>query len=291
MELQQSDRVSRKFDLYRYQLQPLTRNVQLDFLRETNSIETLKARKNEFFAETLIELQKRGLHHRKTEIIQRLDMSEGDWFVFHFASRKSLSRSNRDFNIERMDDWPNVIVIINNSPDVQGIAISRNTKAFSRTSVLAKALVANLQSTLQGYQLHIEIEALFATKTFWSLVSQYRGMITSLTFELVSPNMPSISKTLEIDLARINAETNSHRTDIKLKSGEGSSLELRKENTIVNSLVKYASSGGGDIVLRVRGLKKSIRTSKNIREIEIDELVLENLNPKVLESFLDFFKS
>lgn len=288
--MQQSARVTRKFDLYRYQLLPLTRNVQLDLLRKPHSIESLKEQKNQFFADALTQLGARGLTHRQIEIIHRLDMQSGNWFVFHFAARKSLSRSRRDFNIERIDDWPNVILIINNAPDVQGIAISRNPKAFSSSSVLAKALVTNLQDILLTYQLHIEIEALFETQAFWSLVEQHKGKITSLTFELVSPNMPNISKSLEIDLAQINAETNSHRTDVRLNSGSGSVLEIKKDNKIVNSLVDYASAGGGDIVMRVRGLKKSIRTSKSLREIEVDELVLNKPTPALLEFLAELFK-
>ena len=229
--MQQRATVTRKFDLYRYQLLPLTRNVQLDMLRRPLSIESLKERKNELFAEALTQLETRGLEHRHIEIIHRLDMQSGNWFVFHFATRKSLSRSKRDFKVERIDDWPNVILIINNSSDVQKIAISRNPKAFSTSSVLAKALAVNLQDILSPYQLHMEIEALFETRAFWSLVEQHKGRITSLTFELVSPNMPNISKSLEIDLAQINAETNSHRTDVKLNSGSGSALEIKKDTS------------------------------------------------------------
>ena len=62
-------------------------------LRRPLSIESLKERKNELFAEALTQLETRGLEHRHIEIIHRLDMQSGNWFVFHFATRKSLSRS------------------------------------------------------------------------------------------------------------------------------------------------------------------------------------------------------
>jgi hypothetical protein len=175
-----------------------------------------------------------------------------------------------------------VIVIINNDPTVQAIAISRNHKAFSSSRVVAAMLVENLQPALRNYQLHLDIEPLFEAQKFWALVEEYRGRIVSVTFELISPNMATISKSLEIDLAQINAETNSYRTDLKLNSGAGSTLEIAEKNKILNSLVDYASAGGGDIVLRVKGIKKKIRTSKNSREITIDEVVLKNPTPESL---------
>lgn len=281
-------RPARQFDLYRYQLLPLSQQVQLDMLRHIDSLESLKRRKNEFFAEILTQLP--TLHHRKIEIIHKLDMHAGDWFVFHIAARKTLARFKPDFNVERLEDWPHVVVIISNAPDIQAIAISRNSKAFSSSSVVARMLLDNLQLLLRKYQLHLEIEALFEKRTFWFLVEQHQGQISSLTFELVSPNMANISKTLEIDLAQINRDTNSHRTDLTLNSGTGSVLEVQRNNAILNSLVDYASAGGGDIVLRVRGLKKRIRTSRSVRDVSVDEIVLSNPSPEALQFITKLFK-
>lgn len=283
----QKENPIQNFDLYRYQLLPITRNVQLDLLRGIESINSLKERKNEFFAEILSNLP--PLRHRNIQIIHRLDMHTGDWFVFHVAAKKTLERSRPDFRKERLEDWPHVIVIINNSRNTQAIAISRNVKAFSSSFAVASLLRANLQPALKTYQLHFDVEALFEKQTFWSLVREYQGRITSVTFELVSPNMANISKTLEIDLEQINAETNSHRTDLRLNSGEGSALEIDEKNKIVNSLVDYAAAGGGDILIRVKGVKKTIRTSRNVSEVAIDEIVLKNPTAESLQFIEELF--
>jgi hypothetical protein len=275
------------FDLYRYQLLPITQHIQLDLLRGVESIESLKQKKNVFFSEILVGLQR--LRHRNIEIAHRLDMHQGDWFVFHIGARKSLERSRKDFKKERLEDWPHVVIIINNSPTVQAIAISRNQKAFTSTRVVAQMLVDNLQPHLRSYQLHLEIEPLFEAQTFWALVNEYQGRIVAVTFELVSPNMATISKSLKLDLAQINADTNSHRTDLKLNSGEGSTLEIAPNNKVIDSLVDYASAGGGDIVLRIKGLNKRIRTSKNSKEVAIDELLLKNPTPESLEFLKKLF--
>jgi hypothetical protein len=275
------------FDLFRYQLLPLTQKIQLDLFR-VYSVEELKARKNEFFSDVLGDLPK--LEHRKIDIVQRLDMHEGDWFIFHIGAKKSLRRHKADFEAERLDDWPHVIVVVNNDPDLQLLAVSRNKKAFTSTAVVADMLCENLNRVLGQYCLHIEIEAMFEQKSFWSLVEQYRGEIRNVTFELVSPNMANISKTLEINLAQINKDTNSHRTDLSLNSGEGSALEINQDNNVINSLVDYASAGGGDILIRLRGMKKVIKTSKSIKQVSIEEVLLQNPTPQTLEIFKDLLK-
>jgi hypothetical protein len=275
------------FDLYRYQLLPITRNVQVDLFRGIESTDSLRAKKNQFFAEVVAGLKE--LSHRHIEILHRLEWNKGDWFVLHIGAKKSLERSRKDFRREKLEDWPNVYVVISNAPDVQGIAITRNPKAFTSTAVVAKMLLENLQPALKTYQLHLEVEAVFEQQKFWTLVSEYRGRIKAVKFELVSPNMANISKSLELDLHQINADTNSHRTDLKLNAGQDSSLEIKKQKTL-ESLVDYASAGGGDIVLTIRGMKRNVRTSKSVREVVVDELILKNPNKDTLEHLFTLLK-
>lgn len=173
-------------------------------------------------------------------------------------------------------------MVINNQPDVQLIAISRNKKAYSSCGVVAKILQDNFQRLLHQYGLNIQIEALFERNQFWDLIEQYSGKIISVKFELISPNMANISNALELDLAKLNEDTNSHRTDLKLNSGEGSTLEVNENNILINSLVDYSAEGGGDIELKMKGVKKTIRTSKTVRELSVDEFSAKNLSPDML---------
>lgn len=230
------------------------------------------------------------LHYRQAEINHKVDVDSSPWFVVEINTQKSLKREKPDFEQERIDTWPHIVAIINNHPEVQIIAVSRNTRAFSSGAVVAKILQENLGRVLQRYLLTFQVEALFEKSEFWHLVDEYQGRITSVNFELISPNMANISKVLELDLGRLNADTNSHRTDLKLNSSEESALEINQENPLVNSLVDYSSQGGGDIALKVKGIKKTIRTSKSVREISIDELSIQNLTPERLEWLFEQFK-
>lgn len=281
------------FELFRYQLLPLTRNVQMDMFlddkfRSIKSVEELKERKNDIFCHVLTNFP--TLQHRQAELNHKVDVDSPPWFVIEINTQKSLKREKPDFKQEKIDTWPHVVAIINNQPDVQIIAVSRNIRAFNSGDIVAKILQENLGRVLQQYLLSIQVEAIFEKSEFWHLVQEYQGRITSVNFELISPNMANISKALELDLARLNADTNSHRTDLKLNSSEGGALEISQKNPLVNSLVEYSSQGGGDIALKVKGIKKTIRTSKSVREITIDEISIQNITPERLEWLFEQFK-
>lgn len=278
------------FEVFRYQLLPLTQDVQMDMFPDQkfsgiSSVQELRSKKNSIFEHVLNQFPR--LIYRKTELNHRVDMMTPPWFVIEINTQKNLEREKKDFDTEKLDTWPHVVVIINNRPDVQLIAISRNPRAFSSGSVVAKILQENLQSSLSRYFLNIQIEALFEKNQFWNLVQEFSGRIVSVKFELISPNMANITKTLELDLARLNADTNSHRTDLKLNSSESAVLEIKRDNKLIDSLVAYSSEGGGDIEFKVRGFKKTVRTSKSVREISIDEMAIKNLTPERLDWFLE----
>ena len=281
-----------RFELFRYQLLPLTQNIQADLLRhrsleDISTVDELRANKNKFFQRALSDLP--PIRHRDAQLNYRVDLNNPPWFVFELNTEKSLERELPNFSIEQIENWPHVTIIINNEPEIQIIAISINQKAFSSGSVVARLLQDNLQTAMQDYFLTIQIEALFEKNKFWQLVEEYKKRITCVNFELISPNMSNISKKLELDLARLNSDTNSHRTNLKLNSNKGSTLEIKESNPLVNSLVEYSSEGGGDIELRIKGLRKTIRTSKTVREISIDELSLKNLNADTLRILMSRF--
>lgn len=281
------------FELFRYQLLPLTRNVQMEMFqderfRAINTVEELKARKNEIFGHVLEDFP--SLQYRQAEINHKVDVDSPPWFVVEINTQKSLKREKPDFKQERIDTWPHVIAIINNQPDVQIIAVSKNIRAFSSGAIVVKILQENLGRVLQRYLLSFQIDALFEKSEFWHLVEEYKNRIISVNFELISPNMANISKGLELDLARLNADTNSHRTDLRLNSSEGSALEINQRNPLLNSLVDYSSEGGGDIALKIKGVRKIIRTSTSVREISIDEISTQNLTPERLEWLFEQFK-
>jgi len=276
------------FDLYRYQLLPITQDIQPDMYRSILSIDELKKQKNILFSEVLSNFPK--LVHNASTLHQKTVLNEGDWFAFKLGVQRSIERENVHFNKERMDNWPHVTVILNNASDCQFIAISKNTKAFASSRVIANMLEKTLKEYLKKMQLSMHINELFDEQEFWELVKLYRGKITTVKFELISPNMANISKCLKVDLKQINLDTNSHRTCLELNAADEAVLEIQNDNEIIDGIVEYAAEGGGDISIKVNGLKRSIHTQKTNKKIEIDEFTVENLNVESLETLLGFLK-
>jgi hypothetical protein len=276
------------FDLYRYQLLPITQNIQPDLYRSILSVEELKKQKNILFSELLSNFPK--LVHNANTLHQKEILHDGDWFAFKLGVQRSIERENVHFNKERMDNWPHVTVILNNASNCQFIAISKNTKAFSSSRVVVKMLEKTLKEYLKKMQLSIHINELFDEKEFWDLVKLHRGKITTVKFELISPNMANISKCLKVDLKQINLDTNSHRTCLELNAADEAVLEISNDNEVIDGIVEYAAEGGGDISIKINGFKRTIHTQKTNKTIEIDEFTVENLNVESLEVVLGFLK-
>ncbi|MCH1930365.1 hypothetical protein L9G16_09245 [Shewanella sp. A25] len=276
------------FDLFRYQLLPITQDVQPDLYRKILSVDQLKEQKNILFNEVLSNFP--DLSSSGNILHQKVVLHEGDWFAFKLGVQRSIEREDENFNKERIGNWPHVTVIFNNAPDCQFIAISKNTKAFANSQIVTNILSNSLKEYLKKLQLTIHIKEIFDEMEFWDLVSEYRGKITSVRFELISPNMANISKCLKVDLKQINLETNSHRTCLELNAADDAVLEIRDDNEVISGIVEYASEGGGDIALKINGLKRTVHTEKTNKTVEIDELTVNNLNPQALETLLGFLR-
>lgn len=267
------------FELFRYQLLPASQH-QHEFFSAVLSADQVRERKNEFFDAALKGLSKFG--HRALEIRHRVQLHQDGWFIFKVGAHKSVDRDTEDFQKEKVESWPNVMVIVNNRPDVQVLAISRNPKAFSSTSVVAKMFERTLSSLLREYGLSIQVREQFESANFWTVISENAGKVLRLRFEMVAPNMANISRALKIDLRQLNRDTNAQQTNIELEAPAGGALEVSPQNELIDGCVEYSSLGGGDIAIKVKGMRKEIRTSTSVRSIEIEELTLHAPAPDLL---------
>ena len=66
-------------------------------------------------------------------------------------------------------------------------------------------------------------------------------------------------------------------------------LTFKEGEEPVTSLVEYASQGGGNIKMRVKGIRRKISTSDTITEIVIEDLEFE-FEPENLKAIKDIFK-
>lgn len=260
------------FELYRYQLLPASQQQQ-DLFHAILSADQIRERKNEFLDAVLGE----HLHfrHRGLEIKHKVELHDGPWFMFKIGAHKSVDRETADFKRERIESWPNITVIVHNDSDTQIIAISKNIKAFSSTKIVAKIFEHALASALRSYGLTVQVREQFEKHNFWSIINNNFGKIARVKFEMVAPNMANISRTLKIDFKQLNRESNCQKVSLELEALPGAALEIKPDNELVDGCVEYASLGGGDIAIKIRGIKKEIRTSTTVKSVEVDEIFVK----------------
>lgn len=258
------------FKVYRYQLLPIDRHT--DDLYSGLTTNELIERKNSIFAETVPFI--RNHRHRGSDLSVRLESTGNDAFVLSIASRRALTRETPDFRVEQIENWPHVTTIILNRPDEQFIVVQDRPAAFTSTDTVVKLIQNATRASLERIGLRLHTERLFRQSYFWELVERFQDKITWIEFEFVTPNMANISSTLSDTLKELAKDTNSSQSNLQLRSDPASALDLSPEDQKVQGLVEYTSQGGGDISIKVKGVRKRIQTSNSVREIELDDLQL-----------------
>lgn len=268
------------FRVYRYQLLPIDRYT--DDLYDGLTTAQLIERKNGIFAKTVPFI--RGYRHRGSDLSVRLESTDSnDIFAISVASRRALTRETPDFKKEQIENWPHVTAFILNRFNEQYIVVQDRPLAFASTDTVVKIIQGSTRASLQKAGLRMHIESVFSEKYFWQLAHEYKDRITFVEFEFITPNMANISNTLSDTLRGLAKDTNSSQSNIQLRSDPASALKLDPEDQVINGLVDYTSQGGGDISIRVKGMRKRIQTSSSVKEIELDDLQMSGPPEKVGE--------
>ncbi|OEF28982.1 hypothetical protein [Vibrio rumoiensis] len=276
------------FELFRYQILPVNRYFQGDFFNGIHSVEELIKHKNKFFAEAL-EGQSDFSNKRHKTVVKQL-LHNGDFYLYRIAHNKTLHRETRDFKDETIDSWPSILVAIWNHPDKQYIAVQKRTTAFAKCETVAKLILEKIEPQLTHFQLRAIYEPLFEKQQFWTLLRKYRGKVKSVDFEIITPNMANISGTLPDDLKLFAKCTNSTRNNLKIESEPDSALHLEENNSALRGLVDYSSEGGGNISLKIDGIKKHHQTSRTVKEITLGEMELTGNAEQVAQVLKELLK-
>jgi len=270
------------FHEYRYQILPISQLIQLDLMGEITGIEDLKQKKNQFFKRVVQETD--TFSYSKGEITHKKILISDEIFILKLGVERDLLRKTRDFEIEKVENWPTVVIAFNNNQKIQKCLVQQRG-GFQETTTVVKIIENTFNVGLHKYQLSLAFEPIYEKRYFWDLVDQYKGKITQLEFEMISPNMSNISASLQLDLGALNRTTNTQRTHIQLNSDKDSYLTPSQDDAVISGLVDYSSQGGGNISIRAKGIKKKIHTAKGVNEIMIDEVVVEGSQTYELETF------
>ncbi|MCO6498074.1 MAG: hypothetical protein J5I50_10455 [Chitinophagaceae bacterium] len=274
------------FDIYRYQLL-VDKAVQLRTDSPYQNPDEVRAAKNTIL-ENILSNQNFHFKSNKSEIESKLVYQKNNRFYFKVAVKRQKRITNKDFTETTVEDYPNILIAFNNAPDVQKIAIQSYTQAFKETDTVSRILEETIDKQLRNESLSFYLEPIFDKREFWKMVSHYDKKIKQLSFEMVSPNMANISRNLQINLKELYEDTNSHKTTVELNSDGDSNLEINPDSKLINSLVDYTSEGGGNISMRVEGIRKKLHTAQSKAEFSVEEALLKGMDWDALdEKFKD----
>jgi hypothetical protein len=274
-----------RFDLFRYQILPRDR-FQTKLFTE-KPLDEIIEHKNEFFADILRKKEDFGLD--RVHVISKCLFDEDSFLLFRLAVNRSLRRETKDFNEELMDTWPKFYVAIWNDPEKQIMAVEERKDAFQQTRAVVNIIDEAVNSMLAQYGLRAYFKPLFVKEDFWQIVENYKGKIKEIEFELITPNMANIAGTVSEELKELARSTNTSRTKIGVAADQDAALNISKNDIQVNSLVEYASEGGGSIAVKVSNLKKKLRTCDSTKTIEISDISISGAQPDEIAALIKDF--
>src|SRR5437868_8833588 len=144
------------FDFFRYQLLPKNSN-QLNLFEEVLTTEQIRARKNEFFLEAITAVGMYYWDHYANDLPFRIVDNEDEVIVMKLGKKKVVTLTNENLDDEEHPDFPNVVIVINNDPEDQTIAISRDIDSFSNSFVVANILEENFSRACNKYNLEVVV--------------------------------------------------------------------------------------------------------------------------------------
>jgi hypothetical protein len=275
------------FDLFRYQIIP-TKTFQFELFNEIQSVEDLKREKNNLFSNAI--LKNKTYYKGDIKLPFEIKQSDDKLFLLHLGTKKLAHIKDEYFKEIDTFDHPDIYIFIDNNPNTQKIAISRNYKAFSSSFVVAHILEKNFNRILRGFNLSFYLNPIFDKYEFWYLVGNYQDRITSLRFNFIKPNLANISGGFQNDLKDFAEDVNSHKTNFNLNAPEGAFLEnISNKNKKLDGLVQYSSEGGGNISVKAKGIRKIFKTNKTVKTIIINELEIKGDEKSVSNIINEYF--
>lgn len=270
------------FEYYRYQLVP-TKVSQLTIDNVPYTVDKLKEMKNLFFSDILSKI---SFRYRNKELPSTLCYHQGDLFMLLLGNNKSVEYIE-DFEKKKIKSDPFSIVVVDNNPDNQVIAIRNDYRAFSSADSISKLLQDTINSSLNYYNLEMHIEAISDGQDFWEAIQSSKEGVLKITFEIIKPNVSNLSGALTDDIKGLIDKYHSHKTVLSMESSSsGELINISKEDKDLSGLADYTAKGGGRSVIKFKD-KTTYDTRKHIKKkIHKTLLDLKNSTQEQLQNFI-----
>ena len=187
--------------------------------------------------------------------------------VMRIANKKIISRTNEDFKKTNEEDYANCLVIIDNRPGIQRMAIDVKKSVFATDTTLCNIISHTLNKLLRPYSLHLDLMHLQDPKDFWTFINDKKSYpmgFYKIKFHLPYLNLERLQKKYN-SLTRQIRESYNGKLDWEITAQNGGALEIKQDDKFQKAQINYFMKdlGGEGIELVPNDNKrKSIKVGK-----------------------------
>ena len=198
--------------------------------------------------------------HQKVYTHKHLMQPLDDITVMRIANKKKTKRTDKNFQIVDEEDYANCLVIIDNRPGIQRLAIEVKKSVFSSDTYLSEIISHTLNLLLKKYSLHIELMHLQDSQKFWSLIDDKKNYpmgFYKIKFHLPYLNLERLKKKWD-NLTVQMRDIYNGKMDVEMTAQKGDELNFSKENDMQNAQINFFTEelGGNSIELVPNNNKK-----------------------------------
>lgn len=279
------------FAYYTLQMSTFSNVEKVELLDGTvKTIEEIKSLKNDFLYDALTK-KSYNFKYKNYQLNHKIVFASKEYIVLRVANFKTI-KAEKEFHEVYYDNEPSIMVIFQNIPNKQMIAIEKAPEVFSSVDAVAEFLEKGLTFILHEYNLKPHIRNIFDEQEFWSLISNYTNRIKFIRFEFVKENNDELYRTISEDLVDWSSSVNSHKTVVQITAPDDGVLEkINQDNKQLNGMIHSASLGTSPIKVKIAGMKSTISTKGKTITKEFKNIELESRDNKDIVYLLkSFFK-
>ena len=183
-------------------------------------------------------------------------------YVMRVANVTNVTITDEHLKSQDYADYRNCLVLIDNRPGIQRIAIECKTKAFSDTKTVARILEASLCKLLREKLLKVKLTAVYGTNVFWNTLKDYPDGFRKVEFHFPPLNLERLTKVMAKHLNTAREDWDS-ALDVSFSANEGGTVKIDPKNERQCALVKGASGAGTWIKMYPKGERRPRYCGKN----------------------------
>lgn len=214
--------------------------------------------------------------------------------VMRIANKKRVTRIDKNFEKTNDDDYANCIVIIDNRPGIQRMAIEVKKSVFTSDTTLEKIISNTFNEKLRPYSLYIDLMHIQNPKDFWVYINDKRSYPTGfykIKFHHPYLNLERLYKKFDKLTTELRKSYNA-KLDWELTAQKGGSLDISENNEMQKAQIEYFMQdlGGNNLELIPNdNKKKSIKVGKgSYQYMFISDITFERLKEDAKDnSFYD----